>query len=128
MFADNCVYHDFFLRVIHIVFLLLSHSVDKKGNYHYLVKWRDLPYDQSTWEEDEMNIPEYEDHKQSYWRHRWGSHVVSQRESEIGAWKLNLQHKISYSRDRPDLEFRALGGWAGLFGVGLVKRQYGEER
>lgn len=46
------------------------HSVDKKGNYHYLVKWRDLPYDQSTWEEDEMNIPEYEDHKQSYWRHR----------------------------------------------------------
>lgn len=45
-------------------------SVDKKGNYHYLVKWRDLPYDQSTWEEDEMSIPEYEDHKQSYWRHR----------------------------------------------------------
>lgn len=70
MFADNCVYYDFFLLVIHIIFLFLSHSVDKKGNYHYLVKWRDLPYDQSTWEEDEMNIPEYEDHKQSYWRHR----------------------------------------------------------
>ncbi|KAJ1071675.1 hypothetical protein K5549_001967 [Capra hircus] len=49
---------------------IINHSVDKKGNYHYLVKWRDLPYDQSTWEEDEMNIPEYEDHKQSYWRHR----------------------------------------------------------
>jgi hypothetical protein len=29
-----------------------------------------LPYDQSTWEDDEMNIPEYEDHKQSYWKHR----------------------------------------------------------
>nr|XP_044986605.1 chromodomain-helicase-DNA-binding protein 3 isoform X6 [Jaculus jaculus] len=49
---------------------IINHSMDKKGNYHYLVKWRDLPYDQSTWEEDEMNIPEYEDHKQSYWRHR----------------------------------------------------------
>ncbi|KAM4844675.1 chromodomain-helicase-DNA-binding protein 3 isoform 12-T12 [Thomomys bottae] len=49
---------------------IINHSVDKKGNYHYLVKWRDLPYDQSTWEEDEMNIPEYEDQKQSYWRHR----------------------------------------------------------
>lgn len=49
---------------------LLPNSMDKKGNYHYLVKWKDLPYDQSTWEEDEMNIPEYEDHKQSYWRHR----------------------------------------------------------
>lgn len=55
---------------------IINHSVDKKGNYHYLVKWRDLPYDQSTWEEDEMNIPEYEDHKQSYWRHRWGSQVM----------------------------------------------------
>ncbi|ERE69398.1 chromodomain-helicase-DNA-binding protein 3 [Cricetulus griseus] len=49
---------------------IINHSMDKKGNYHYLVKWKDLPYDQSTWEEDEMNIPEYEDHKQSYWRHR----------------------------------------------------------
>ncbi|XP_052612636.1 chromodomain-helicase-DNA-binding protein 3 isoform X1 [Peromyscus californicus insignis] len=49
---------------------IINHSMDKKGNYHYLVKWKDLPYDQSTWEEDEMSIPEYEDHKQSYWRHR----------------------------------------------------------
>ncbi|XP_006532948.1 chromodomain-helicase-DNA-binding protein 3 isoform X11 [Mus musculus] len=49
---------------------IINHSMDKKGNYHYLVKWKDLPYDQSTWEEDEMNIPEYDDHKQSYWRHR----------------------------------------------------------
>ncbi|XP_075417004.1 chromodomain-helicase-DNA-binding protein 3 isoform X3 [Tenrec ecaudatus] len=49
---------------------IINHSVDRKGNHHYLVKWRDLPYDQSTWEDDEMNIPEYEDHKQSYWRHR----------------------------------------------------------
>lgn len=70
LYAENCVSYEFFPLVIHIIFLLLPHSVDKKGNYHYLVKWRDLPYDQSTWEEDEMNIPEYEDHKQSYWRHR----------------------------------------------------------
>ncbi|KAL8177096.1 UNVERIFIED_CONTAM: choline dehydrogenase 3, partial [Gekko kuhli] len=49
---------------------VLNHSIDKKGNYHYLVKWRDLSYDQSTWEEDEMAIPEYEYHKQAYWLHR----------------------------------------------------------
>lgn len=48
----------------------LQRSIDKKGNYHYLVKWRDLSYDQSTWEEDEMAIPEYEYHKQAYWQHR----------------------------------------------------------
>ncbi|XP_054848530.1 chromodomain-helicase-DNA-binding protein 3 isoform X4 [Eublepharis macularius] len=49
---------------------VINHSIDKKGNYHYLVKWRDLSYDQSTWEEDEMSIPEYEYHKQAYWQHR----------------------------------------------------------
>ncbi|XP_053122030.1 chromodomain-helicase-DNA-binding protein 3 isoform X4 [Hemicordylus capensis] len=49
---------------------VINHSIDKKGNYHYLVKWRDLSYDQSTWEEDEMLIPEYEYHKQAYWMHR----------------------------------------------------------
>lgn len=68
------LYQNFLQCVIHVIFLsslgLLPNSMDKKGNYHYLVKWKDLPYDQSTWEEDEMNIPEYDDHKQSYWRHR----------------------------------------------------------
>ncbi|KAH0626116.1 hypothetical protein JD844_000891 [Phrynosoma platyrhinos] len=49
---------------------IINHSIDKKGNYHYLVKWRDLSYDQSTWEEDEMAIPDYEYHKQAYWLHR----------------------------------------------------------
>ncbi|XP_062993455.1 chromodomain-helicase-DNA-binding protein 3 isoform X2 [Elgaria multicarinata webbii] len=49
---------------------VINHSIDKKGNYHYLVKWRDLSYDQSTWEEDEMSIPDYEYSKQAYWLHR----------------------------------------------------------
>uniref|UniRef100_A0ABM5EJC5 Chromodomain-helicase-DNA-binding protein 3 isoform X5 n=1 Tax=Pogona vitticeps TaxID=103695 RepID=A0ABM5EJC5_9SAUR len=49
---------------------VINHSIDKKGNYHYLVKWRDLSYDQSTWEEDDMPIPDYEYHKQAYWCHR----------------------------------------------------------
>ncbi|KAM8794249.1 chromodomain-helicase-DNA-binding protein 3 [Eudromia elegans] len=49
---------------------IINHSVDRKGQYHYLVKWRDLPYDQATWEEDEMPIPDYELHKLAYWRHR----------------------------------------------------------
>ncbi|XP_067411263.1 chromodomain-helicase-DNA-binding protein 3 isoform X2 [Emydura macquarii macquarii] len=49
---------------------IINHSIDKKGTYHYLVKWRDLPYDQSTWEEDEMAIPDFDFHKHTYWRHR----------------------------------------------------------
>uniref|UniRef100_A0A8D3BYJ2 DNA helicase n=1 Tax=Scophthalmus maximus TaxID=52904 RepID=A0A8D3BYJ2_SCOMX len=49
---------------------VLNHSVDKKNNVHYLIKWRDLPYDQSTWESEEMDIPEYDTYKQTYWNHR----------------------------------------------------------
>ncbi|XP_071656222.1 chromodomain-helicase-DNA-binding protein 3 isoform X1 [Patagioenas fasciata] len=49
---------------------IINHSVDRKGQYHYLVKWRDLPYDQATWEDDEMPIPDYDLHKMAYWRHR----------------------------------------------------------
>uniref|UniRef100_A0A8C1RTR1 Chromodomain helicase DNA binding protein 3 n=1 Tax=Cyprinus carpio TaxID=7962 RepID=A0A8C1RTR1_CYPCA len=53
-----------------MVHRIINHSVDKKGNYHYLVKWRDLTYDQCTWERDELDIPEFSAYKTLYWRHR----------------------------------------------------------
>ncbi|XP_051812413.1 chromodomain-helicase-DNA-binding protein 4 [Acanthochromis polyacanthus] len=49
---------------------ILNHSVDKKNNVHYLIKWRDLPYDQSTWESEDMDVPEFDAYKQTYWNHR----------------------------------------------------------
>ncbi|XP_076826761.1 chromodomain-helicase-DNA-binding protein 4 isoform X4 [Brachyhypopomus gauderio] len=53
-----------------LIHRILNHSVDKKNNVHYLIKWRDLPYDQSTWESEDMEIPDYETYKQHYWNHR----------------------------------------------------------
>lgn len=50
--------------------LLFLFSFDKDGDVHYLIKWRDLPYDQCTWEVDDFDIPEYESHKGFYWDHR----------------------------------------------------------
>uniref|UniRef100_A0A6Q2XGF3 Uncharacterized protein n=1 Tax=Esox lucius TaxID=8010 RepID=A0A6Q2XGF3_ESOLU len=50
---------------------IIHHSVDKKGIYHYLVKWRDLAYDQCTWERDDLEIPEFPIHKANYWAHRY---------------------------------------------------------
>ncbi|PKU32648.1 hypothetical protein llap_17048 [Limosa lapponica baueri] len=41
-----------------------------KGDIHYLIKWKDLPYDQCTWEIDEIDIPYYENLKHLYWNHR----------------------------------------------------------
>ncbi|NXR08107.1 CHD5 protein, partial [Semnornis frantzii] len=49
---------------------ILNHSFDKKGDIHYLIKWKDLPYDQCTWEMDEIDIPYYENLKLLYWNHR----------------------------------------------------------
>uniref|UniRef100_A0A8C6PW52 Chromodomain-helicase-DNA-binding protein 5-like n=1 Tax=Nothobranchius furzeri TaxID=105023 RepID=A0A8C6PW52_NOTFU len=34
------------------------------------IPWRDLPYDQCTWEMDDFDVPEYEIHKSLYWDHR----------------------------------------------------------
>ncbi|KAJ3585173.1 hypothetical protein NHX12_013894, partial [Muraenolepis orangiensis] len=35
------------------------YNLDKRGVYHYLVKWRDLTYDHSTWERDDLDIPHF---------------------------------------------------------------------
>uniref|UniRef100_A0A3Q3ITM3 Uncharacterized protein n=1 Tax=Monopterus albus TaxID=43700 RepID=A0A3Q3ITM3_MONAL len=53
-----------------VIHRILNHSFDKDGDVHYLIKWRDLPYDQCTWEVDDFDIPEYDSHKASYWDHR----------------------------------------------------------
>ncbi|XP_066539732.1 chromodomain-helicase-DNA-binding protein 4 isoform X2 [Hoplias malabaricus] len=53
-----------------LIHRILNHSVDKKNNVHYLIKWRDLPYDQSSWEHEDMDIPDFETYKQQYWNHR----------------------------------------------------------
>ncbi|XP_016094246.1 chromodomain-helicase-DNA-binding protein 5 [Sinocyclocheilus grahami] len=53
--------------ILHRIF---NHSFDKDGDVHYLIKWRDLPYDQCTWEADDFHIPDYDSFKQAYWDHR----------------------------------------------------------
>ncbi|XP_069804983.1 chromodomain-helicase-DNA-binding protein 3 isoform X3 [Dendropsophus ebraccatus] len=76
---------------------IINHSVDRKGTYRYLVKWRDLSYDQSTWEEDSMKLPDYEYHKQMYWRHR--ERIMGESNSCPAKFKRN--HKESYMDDVP---------------------------
>nr|XP_019961662.1 PREDICTED: chromodomain-helicase-DNA-binding protein 4-like isoform X2 [Paralichthys olivaceus] len=49
---------------------ILNHSVDRKNNVHYLIKWRELAYDQATWEADDMDVPEFDPYKVQYWHHR----------------------------------------------------------
>ncbi|XP_063041546.1 chromodomain-helicase-DNA-binding protein 4a isoform X2 [Engraulis encrasicolus] len=49
---------------------ILNHSSDKKNNVHYLIKWKDLPYDQASWEAEDMDIADYDAYKLQYWNHR----------------------------------------------------------
>ncbi|XP_068188512.1 chromodomain-helicase-DNA-binding protein 4a isoform X2 [Antennarius striatus] len=49
---------------------ILNHSADRKNNVHYLIKWRELPYDQATWEGEDMDVPEFDVYKVQYWNHR----------------------------------------------------------
>lgn len=76
---------------------IINHSLDRKGTYRYLVKWRDLSYDQSTWEEDHMKLPDYDYHKQLYWRHR----ELIMGESNSCPAKFKRNHKESYVDDVP---------------------------
>lgn len=63
-------------------FVFSPHSFDKDGDVHYLIKWRDIPYDQCTWEMDDFDIPDYDRHQASYWDHRLVSHTSSTSKTE----------------------------------------------
>lgn len=40
-----------------VVHRVINHRVQRDGRATYLVKWRDLGYDQATWEEENADIP-----------------------------------------------------------------------
>uniref|UniRef100_A0A096M4P9 Chromodomain helicase DNA binding protein 4 n=1 Tax=Poecilia formosa TaxID=48698 RepID=A0A096M4P9_POEFO len=79
---------------------VLNHSVDKKNNVHYLIKWRDLPYDQSTWESEDMDIPEYDTYKQIYWNHRLNRELMMGEEGRPGK-KLKKTVKVKKAERPP---------------------------
>jgi len=39
----------------------------KDGSLWYLVKWRDLPYDQATWEAEDAVVPELNKYIEEYY-------------------------------------------------------------
>ncbi|XP_070703226.1 chromodomain-helicase-DNA-binding protein 4a isoform X2 [Pempheris klunzingeri] len=77
-----------------MVHRILNHSVDRKNNVHYLIKWRELQYDQATWEAEDMDIPEFEPYKVQYWNHR---ELMMGEEGKPGK-KIKVKGKVK----RPD--------------------------
>uniref|UniRef100_A0A0K0CZG6 PHD-type domain-containing protein n=1 Tax=Angiostrongylus cantonensis TaxID=6313 RepID=A0A0K0CZG6_ANGCA len=49
---------------------IINHMQYGKTQFDYLVKWKELAYEQATWERDDMDIAYYEDAINKYWIHR----------------------------------------------------------
>lgn len=49
---------------------IINHVQYGKTQFDYLVKWRELVYEQATWERDDFDIMGYEDAIIKYWAHR----------------------------------------------------------
>ncbi|XP_065200189.1 chromodomain-helicase-DNA-binding protein Mi-2 homolog isoform X2 [Planococcus citri] len=46
---------------------IINHRTFRDGRTMYLIKWRDLPYDQATWEEETKDIPNFKKAIEYYW-------------------------------------------------------------
>uniref|UniRef100_A0A8R1I745 Uncharacterized protein n=1 Tax=Caenorhabditis japonica TaxID=281687 RepID=A0A8R1I745_CAEJA len=49
---------------------IINHQSYAKSQQDYLVKWKELSYDQATWERDDADIANYEQAIIKYWQHR----------------------------------------------------------
>ena len=60
----------FFRYGIRPDWLQIHHVISKQtlrdGTIQYFIKWRELPYQDCSWEDEDMDIPEYETFKQYY--------------------------------------------------------------
>lgn len=50
-----------------IIHRIINHRTMKDNRTKYLVKWRDLAYDQATWEDDSTDIPGLKRAVEYYW-------------------------------------------------------------
>ncbi|GMT16754.1 hypothetical protein PFISCL1PPCAC_8051, partial [Pristionchus fissidentatus] len=53
-----------------MVHRIINHAGFGKNQFDYLVKWKELVYQDATWERDDMDIPGYEEAIFRYWVHR----------------------------------------------------------
>jgi len=50
------------LQIHHVI----SRQILKDGTVQFFIKWRELPYQDCSWEDEDMDLPDYEIHKQHY--------------------------------------------------------------
>ncbi|XP_035230728.1 chromodomain-helicase-DNA-binding protein Mi-2 homolog isoform X3 [Stegodyphus dumicola] len=79
---------------------IINHRTSKDGKIKYLIKWRDLPYDQSTWEYGEVTegfeIPDFQKAVNFYWDLR---NAVENANKKFGKSKSSKGKKSRDVRD-----------------------------
>ncbi|XP_014681188.1 PREDICTED: chromodomain-helicase-DNA-binding protein 5-like [Priapulus caudatus] len=59
---------------------IINHKVTRSGVTYYLVKWKDLPYDQATWESEDVDIHGFKKSVDQYWEIRNAAEGVRDRD------------------------------------------------
>ncbi|XP_050414709.1 chromodomain-helicase-DNA-binding protein 4 isoform X3 [Patella vulgata] len=77
---------------------IINHRVAKNGNNWFLVKWRDLPYDNATWEEEDCEVLEFKKYVDDYFDLRsimFGDKRNGGKKSGKGGKKSNRDRELS---------------------------------
>lgn len=84
---------------------VLHHIQYQKGQFDYLVKWKELMYDQATWERDDQEIPGYEEQVFKYWLHR--ERMTGESVPKYVVKKMNAyaaEHNGAFKYDEDDMK------------------------
>ncbi|PIO74437.1 helicase protein [Teladorsagia circumcincta] len=95
---------------------IINHMQYGKTQFDYLVKWKELAYEQATWERDDMDIAYYEDAINKYWIHRKVSDLQVHRiinHMQYGKtqfdylvkWKELAYEQATWERDDMDIAY-----------------------
>uniref|UniRef100_A0A914C339 Uncharacterized protein n=1 Tax=Acrobeloides nanus TaxID=290746 RepID=A0A914C339_9BILA len=94
---------------------IINHVQYGKSQFDYLVKWKELVYEQATWERDDMDMPGYEDAVIKYWTHREkmnGESIPKSISKKIAARKADQgiveedEKKKKKHKDKPTVDIK----------------------
>ncbi|XP_065202683.1 chromodomain-helicase-DNA-binding protein Mi-2 homolog [Planococcus citri] len=90
-----------------LIHRVLNHRKMKDGSTQYLVKWRELPYDQATWEDETSIVPSFKKAVEYYWDLRTAS-LDSAKKSKKGKSKKKTKEVPEVQEEETELKSSGL--------------------
>ncbi|XP_078696084.1 chromodomain-helicase-DNA-binding protein 4-like isoform X5 [Branchiostoma floridae x Branchiostoma belcheri] len=104
---DNDLEKRFYRYGIRPEWLTIHRIINHRSRFgvdSFLVKWRDLPYDQSTWETEEIPVPDFQQHIKSYWDHRESIIGPEPKGKKGGKEKKDKKGKVKKGKEAKEKE------------------------